>query len=85
MSVSVLADREQMPDPEFYRSCLDAAWEELVEALLKMPEPQPAPAAPRRKSATGAADNGKPKPAAVRRKSASGRAASKPVRRARSG
>ena len=85
MSVSVLADREQMPDPEFYRSCLDAAWEELVEALLKMPEPQPAPAAPRRKSATGTADKRKPKPAAVRRKSASGRAASKPARRGRSG
>jgi WS/DGAT/MGAT family acyltransferase len=30
----VLADRDQMPDPEFYRQCLDASWEELREALL---------------------------------------------------
>jgi WS/DGAT/MGAT family acyltransferase len=30
----VLADRDQMPDPEFYRQCLDAAYAELREALL---------------------------------------------------
>jgi diacylglycerol O-acyltransferase len=42
VSVSVLADREQMPDPEFYRACLDAAWEELNEALLRGSEPEPA-------------------------------------------
>jgi diacylglycerol O-acyltransferase / wax synthase len=41
VSVSVLADREQMPDPEFYRACLDAAWEELVEALMAAPESLP--------------------------------------------
>lgn len=30
----VLADRDQMPDPEFYRQCLEASYEELREALL---------------------------------------------------
>jgi len=47
VSVSVLADREQMPDPEFYRACLDAAWEELGEALITVPaedSPQAPPA-----------------------------------------
>jgi WS/DGAT/MGAT family acyltransferase len=34
ISVTILADRDQMPDPEFYRQCLDAAWEELNVALL---------------------------------------------------
>jgi hypothetical protein len=46
VSVSVLADREQMPDPEFYRACLDAAWEELNEALLQGSEPEQTPAPP---------------------------------------
>jgi hypothetical protein len=48
VSVSVLADREQMPDPEFYRACLDAAWEELVEALLSVPVEEPVQTVPSR-------------------------------------
>ncbi|MCG3170271.1 MAG: putative diacylglycerol O-acyltransferase [Pseudomonadales bacterium] len=34
IAISVLGDRDQMPDPEFYRACLDAAYEELRAALL---------------------------------------------------
>jgi WS/DGAT/MGAT family acyltransferase len=48
VSVSVLADREQMPDPEFYRACLDAAWEELNEALLSVPVEEPVQTVPSR-------------------------------------
>ncbi len=34
LSFGVLADRDQMPDPEFYRQCIESAYEELREVLL---------------------------------------------------
>ena len=43
VSFTVTADRDQMPDPEFYRECIDASYEELRDALLAKPAP------PRRK------------------------------------
>jgi WS/DGAT/MGAT family acyltransferase len=49
VSVSVLADRSQMPDPEFYRACLDAAWGELNEAFLREQAAETKPAAPARR------------------------------------
>jgi len=44
ISISVLGDRDQLPDPEFYRECLDASYEELRQALLGA---RPAPRAGR--------------------------------------
>ena len=34
LSFGVLADRDQMPDPEFYRQCIESAYAELRAALL---------------------------------------------------
>jgi len=34
IAVSITADRDQMPDPQFYRECLDASYEELHSMLL---------------------------------------------------
>lgn len=34
VSIGVLADSDQMPDPEFYRQCIDSAYQELRVALL---------------------------------------------------
>jgi diacylglycerol O-acyltransferase / wax synthase len=42
ISISVLADRDQMPDPEFYRQCIDASYEELRAALLGRAKKAPA-------------------------------------------
>ena len=44
VSITVTADRDQMPDPEFYGECIAASYEELRDALLAKPAP------PRRKS-----------------------------------
>ena len=37
ISISITADRDQMPDPQFYRKCLDDSYEELHTALLGKP------------------------------------------------
>ncbi len=34
LTLSILADRDQMPDPGFYRECLDASFQELKRAVL---------------------------------------------------
>ena len=34
VAISITGDRDQMPDPEFYRECLEASYEELRQALL---------------------------------------------------
>ena len=39
-SIAVTADRDTLPDPEFYRSCIEASFEELREALLERPAPR---------------------------------------------
>jgi WS/DGAT/MGAT family acyltransferase len=41
VSISVTADRDQLPDPEFYRECIEASYEELRDALLGKPAPPP--------------------------------------------
>jgi len=41
MSLAFLADRDTMPDPDFYRQCLENSFEALKKAVLKdAPEPQ---------------------------------------------
>ena len=34
ITLSVLAERDQLPDPDFYRQCLEASFEELKRAVL---------------------------------------------------
>ena len=41
VSISVTADRDQLPDPEFYRECIEASYDELRAALLSAPAAQP--------------------------------------------
>ena len=41
VSITVTADRDQMPDPEFYGECIAASYEELRDALLGAPAAQP--------------------------------------------
>ena len=45
ITLSVLADRDIMPDPEFYHDCLVAAYEELYEAAHKLGPRRPKSAA----------------------------------------
>ncbi|MBK7727493.1 MAG: wax ester/triacylglycerol synthase family O-acyltransferase [Gammaproteobacteria bacterium] len=52
VSIGVLADREQMPDPEFYRQCIESAYQELRGALFPA---QREPAGTRRRRTTGTA------------------------------
>lgn len=63
-TISFTADRELMPDPEFYAECLQESFEEMAEAAgidLSPPKPKPAP----KKSA--------PKEAAAAKKSTTSR------------
>jgi hypothetical protein len=34
ISINFLSCREMMPDPEFYRQCLEEAWQELETAAI---------------------------------------------------
>jgi len=45
ITLSVLADRDIMPDPEFYHDCLVAAYEELYAAAIKLGAGKPKSAA----------------------------------------
>ena len=45
ITLSVLADRDIMPDPEFYHDCLVAAYEELYAAAIKLGTGKPRNAA----------------------------------------
>ena len=38
LTITVLADREQMPDPTFYRQCLEESYVELRDAVLGKPK-----------------------------------------------
>ena len=60
LSFGILADRAQMPDPEFYRECIDAAWEELNEALLGAKAPRVPAQAPRKASSGSRSARRKP-------------------------
>jgi len=83
ITLSVLADREMMPDPERYHDCLIAAYEELYAAAMKL-GPRAAPSAavaakakiesPKRQRAVGSSrprSRGAAGPAGSRRKSGS--------------
>ncbi|MBK7170289.1 MAG: wax ester/triacylglycerol synthase family O-acyltransferase [Gammaproteobacteria bacterium] len=76
ISISVLADRDQMPDPEFYTQCLDASYDELHKALLGSAGAKAIPAR------AGAAKSAAPRKA---KSPSAARAAAKkpPARRAR--
>ncbi len=50
VSISVTADRDQLPDPEFYRECIEASHDELRAALLSPPAAQPRKRRARRQS-----------------------------------
>jgi len=51
LSITVLCDRDMMPDPAFYRQCLEESFAELKEAVLGKPKPKAAKAAPKKKAA----------------------------------
>jgi diacylglycerol O-acyltransferase len=38
VTLSIMGDRDIMPDPEFYKDCLQASYEELVAALSSLPK-----------------------------------------------
>ena len=38
LTITVLADRDQMPDPQFYRQCLEESYAELRDAVLGKPK-----------------------------------------------
>jgi WS/DGAT/MGAT family acyltransferase len=71
ITLSVLADRDIMPDPEFYHDCLVASYEELYAAAIKLGPGRPKDSAvaakakirsPKRKRAGARRNNGKPVP-----------------------
>ena len=51
LSITVLCDRDMMPDPAFYRQCLEESFAELKEAVLGKPKPKAPKAAPKKKAA----------------------------------
>ncbi len=54
VTLSVLADREIMPDPEFYKECLVSAYDEMLEAAAPRPrQARKKPAQSRKKSPGG--------------------------------
>jgi diacylglycerol O-acyltransferase len=40
LTIAVVADRDQMPDPAFYRECLEESYAELKAAVLDKPKPK---------------------------------------------
>ena len=74
LTLSVLADRDQLPDPALYRECMEASFRELYEALFGKAQPKAATATSSRSAAA-------PKRKAVLKRSAGkagGAAAAKP-------
>jgi diacylglycerol O-acyltransferase len=59
LTITVLADRDIMPDPLFYKQCLEESFAELRDAVVGQPKPAPKKAAPRRKAAAKAPPAGK--------------------------
>ena len=94
ITLSVLADRDIMPDPEFYHDCLVASYEEMYAATLKLSKPARSKKAkaeikakakvstPRRKRVAKAEDGKKASSKSTRSKSAA-TAKSKPKTKAR--
>jgi WS/DGAT/MGAT family acyltransferase len=77
VTMSVLGDRDTMPDPEFYKQCLQDSFDELMKAL-----PAPAKPAARKKAASGSAKAGKRKPATGKAARSSGGKKSKAATKA---
>lgn len=88
VSMTILADRDMMPDPQFYRECIDAAFDELKQAVDKASDmdvdrfiaKQSGTVLPTLSTANTAADSSpvkKPKAKAVRKKAASSASSSK--------
>ena len=63
-TISFTADRDLLPDPQFYIGCIVESFEELRDAAKAMPPPseKPAPAAKRSPAATKPAPVKKPAP-----------------------
>ena len=51
MSLSFLADRDAMPDPEFYRQCVENSYAALKDAVLAVPQEAATKSAPSAKAA----------------------------------
>lgn len=53
LSITVLSDRDMLPDPAFYRQCLEESFTELRDAVMGKPKPKAAAkaAAPKKKAA----------------------------------
>ncbi|MET0252086.1 MAG: wax ester/triacylglycerol synthase family O-acyltransferase [Novosphingobium sp.] len=63
LSVGFNADREQLPDPEFYARCIEDSFNELRDAIDARPAEAAPPALPAPKDAAGEPDADKDKPA----------------------
>ncbi len=75
VTITITADREMMPDPEFYAECLQASFDELERAILGSSSKAPVAKKPKRKKA--AAKKTAPKKPATK-KSAKAKPAAKP-------
>ena len=75
VTITITADREMMPDPEFYAECLQASFDELEHAVLGSSSKAPVAKKPKRKKA--ATKKAAPKKPATR-KSAKAKPAAKP-------
>jgi diacylglycerol O-acyltransferase len=69
LTISILGDRDWMPDPAYYTQCLRLAYEELRDAVLESPA-QKKPA--RRKSAVKKGTRSPAKKRATRKKATTG-------------
>ncbi len=85
INMSVLGDRDVMPDPSFYMQCLNDSWEELFDAVNKQQPKRTGrkaaakKPAPRKKAPAKAARKAAPKKKAPRKKAAAKKA---PVKKA---
>ena len=50
LTITVLADRDIMPDPLFYKQCLEESYAELRDAILGKPKPAPKKSAAKKKA-----------------------------------
>jgi hypothetical protein len=49
ITISAVADRSMMPDPDFYVECLQASFDELKAATIRKPQAEKAPSTLERK------------------------------------
>lgn len=79
MTMSIVGDRDSMPDPAFYRECIEKSFAELLAAAKSQTKAKPADvkSAELKKSAKSSATSAKKTPAAPSRPSKSANAAAK--------